>query len=325
MNAIARFCFAGIVFFVGIVIIAILKPENTKVIKIGVVNYLPMLEPTFAGFKQGMSDLGYQDDQIEWVYSGAIEPHQQAVEAEVKRFVDHERIDLLLTIGTLPTLFAKNLTKDQPRPTPVIFAPLINPIGVDIVSRLDIPGGNVTGVHNGNNAEKAVEWLLTLAPNTHYFYTFYHPDDNVSVSIIEDIAFTQQFFYPVVFRSLAVKSEREALGHLHSLPRNSALLITPTPSLGSMSLLQEAALAQGIFVAGYNVSANYNLMSYSVDWYKQGYQASLLADRVLQGVDPSVISVESAESYLTFNLANAHAYGFKVDPRFLKLSDIILR
>ncbi|GAB2605534.1 ABC transporter substrate binding protein [Nitrincola alkalisediminis] len=325
MNAIARFCFASSVVFVGIVIIAMLKPDKEKAVKIGVVNYLPMLESTLIGFKQGLSDLGYAEDQVQWLYSGAIGPDEHSVEAEAARLINQERVDLLLTIGTLPTVFAKQLTQQQAKPTPVIFAPLINPVGAGIIKTLDKPGGNVTGVHNGNNAEKVVEWLLTLAPKTNYFFTFYHPDDAVSVSIVEDIAFTQQFFYPVIFRSIPVESEQDALGYLHRLPTNSSLLITPTPSLGSMSLLQQAALAQGVFVAGYNVSATYTLMSYSVDWYQQGYQASLLADRVLQGIDPSVISVEAAESYLSFNLANAHAYSFKVDPKFLKLSDFIIR
>jgi len=325
MSAIVRLSIIGVIFLASIAIISILKPKKTESIKIGVVNYLPMLEPTYLGFKQGLYDLGYTEDQIEWMYSGAIGPDEETVEAEVKQFLDQKRVDLLFTMGTVPTLFAKKLTQNQVKSTPVIFAPLINPVGVGVIDALDKPGGNLTGIHNGNNAEKAVEWLLTLAPNTNFFFTFYHPDDAVSLSIIEDIAYTQQFFYPVIFRSIPVQSEQEALGFLHGLPKRSSLLITPTPSLGAMSLLQEAALAQSIFVAGYNVSSTYNLMSYTVDWYQQGYQASLLADRVLQGIDPGVIAVEAGESYLSFNLANAHAYSFKVSPKFLKLSDFILR
>lgn len=300
--------------------------SQSRELKVGVVNYLPTLEPTLFGFKQGLLDLGYiENETIHFLYSGSVGPGLDEISAEVERLVMQEKVDLLLTMGTVPTKLAKQITQQQAHPIPVIFAPLINPVETGLIKSLGRPGQNITGVHNANTTEKTVEWLLRLAPHTEYFFTFYHPDDVVSSIVIEDLAAIQEFYYPVLFRPIAVNSQQAALDALQSLPHNSSLLITPTPSLGAMDLLQEAAMAQGVFVAGYNVPVTYTLMSYSVNGYQQGYQASKLADRIIRGADPGMLAVESAESYLSLNLANANGHHFYLDPKFLKLSDNILR
>lgn len=310
----------------ALVIIFVVKPfDEKKVIKVGVVNYLDMLEPAFEGFKRGMLELGYQEGvDLIYVYPGVTRGSEH-IDQIVESLLITEGVDLLLTMGTSPTLSAQKLTQRFNSNVPVVFAPLISPVEAGIVQSLLEPGANITGVQNANNSEKALDWMLRLAPQSQYVYLFMHPDDAVSAVIYDDYERNQEWYPELNFRPVYVSHERDALGYLHHIPPASVILMVPTPSLGAMSLLQEAAMAQGFFVAGYNVPSQWNLMSYSVDWFEQGLQASRLAHRILLGASPAVVAVESAESFLTINLKNAHDYHFVMDQQVLKVADQVIR
>src|SRR5262245_10895564 len=75
---------------------------------IGVVNYVPVLDAVFEGFKAGMAERGYVEGKnVTYIYNGAVEPKPEVVDREIKNLMN-QKVDLLLTLGTLPTLSAKN-------------------------------------------------------------------------------------------------------------------------------------------------------------------------------------------------------------------------
>lgn len=299
--------------------------ENKKVIKIGVINYLYMLEPAFEGFKKGMSELGYEEGKnVSYLYPGVIEGVDR-IDQIVEDLLINESVDLFFTLGTNPTLSAQVIAQKHDSNVPVVFAPLISPVELGVVRSIALPGTNVTGVQNANNTEKALDWIFRIVPDRKFVYLFIHPEDAVSSLIFDDFVGNQYLYPEVLFRPVYVSTERDALGFLHNIPIDSVILMVPTPSLGTMQTLQESAMAQGIFVAGYNVTDNWSLMSYSVDWFDQGVQASRLVHRIILGANPAVVSVESAESFLTINIKNAHDYSFEIDYRLLKVADHVIR
>src|SRR5687767_8004977 len=125
---------------------------------------MQILDPVLDGFKARMAELGYVEGRsIAYVYHGAVAPDPKAVEAEVRALLA-QKVDLLLTLGTLPTRMAKQAVEGTS--IPVVFAPVINPVDEGLVQSVTRPGGNVTGVQNGTTIPKALEWLLKLAPRT---------------------------------------------------------------------------------------------------------------------------------------------------------------
>ena len=122
---------------------------------IGVLSYSPTLGQVFEGFKAQMAALGYEEGKnVTYIYHNALEPGPQALEREVKRLMD-QKVDLFLTTGTRPTLAAKKAVEGTN--IPVVFAPVIMPVKEGIVESLSRPGGNVTGVQNGDTIPKALE------------------------------------------------------------------------------------------------------------------------------------------------------------------------
>src|SRR6266567_3760369 len=152
---------------------------------IGVVNYYPTLESVCESFKAKMAALGYVEGKnVTYLYHGALENDPAVLGGEVKRFVD-QKVDLLLTLGTPPTLAAKKGVAGTN--IPVVFAQVMNPVKQGIVESVSHPDDNVTGVQVINAAPKALEWLLKLVPRAQTVYVPYYPADRVSVTTIEPL------------------------------------------------------------------------------------------------------------------------------------------
>ncbi|HEY7489965.1 MAG TPA: ABC transporter substrate binding protein, partial [Candidatus Tectomicrobia bacterium] len=153
-------------------------PTPTKTYTIGVVNYVPALEPVLAGFKAQMAEFGYLEGKsVAYIYHGSLAPDSQVIEREVKRLVE-QKVDLFLTLGTLTTLVTKKTIAGTA--IPMVFAPAFNPVGEGIVENLSHPGGNVTGVQDGNTIPKALEWLHKIVPQATRVYIVYHPKDKAA-------------------------------------------------------------------------------------------------------------------------------------------------
>lgn len=295
---------------------------SSKTVTIGVVNYLGVLQPAFDGLKAGLAEQGYREGQdIRYLYNGVSGPDRSGVEAEVSSLID-QGVDALFTMGHLPTAAAKRL--GEAKGVPVVFSPMIDPVGQGFVASLARPGGHVTGVHNANRSAKSVEWMRWIFPNTRKVHIFYSKDDSVSTDIVTSLlALGNDFGLRIVPEP--VRSAQEAKAGVARFSAGAALLVIPTPSLKSLEEVQILALQRGIPVGTYNMPPDNALFSYSVDWFKQGKQAARLLDRILKGAKPAELPVEAAESFLTLNLAVAAKYGFEVSDQFLSQADNILR
>jgi putative ABC transport system substrate-binding protein len=234
-----------------------------------------------------------------------------------------QKVDLLLTLGTPPTLAAKKGVAGTN--IPVVFAQVMNPVKQGIVESVSHPGDNVTGVQVINAAPKALEWLLKLVPGTQTVYVPYHPADRVSVTTIEPL--------PDAAARLGVElvldevyTPEKAIAAIETLPKNAAILFIPTPSLESrMSAIRKRAIARGIPVGAYALSVEDTLFTYGTNNAGPGQQAARLVDQILKGKKPADLLVETAEFFLGINLKTATAMGLDIPDEFLRQADAVIR
>ncbi len=296
--------------------------SKAKTYKIGAVNYLAGLEPAYEGLKAGLGELGYEEGKnTVYIYHGITEPTPVELEAEIKALLD-ENVNMLFTMGTLPAQVAKQVVAGTS--IPVIFAPLIDPVGEGVVDSISRPGGNVTGVQNANRAAKALEWLIKIAPETKTVCVFYNSHDEVSLTALHPLPETAAQL-GVALTPIEVQTPEEAMRAVPTLPEDASILIVPTPTLANMDSVKKLALERRIPIGAYDQGPANVLFSFSVDWYLQGKQASRLAAQVLKGVKPADLPVETAESYLTINLKQANEIGFEFSDEILTQAHTILR
>jgi putative ABC transport system substrate-binding protein len=311
----------------GLLLTACGGTPSPKTSTIGVVNYVPALEPVLAGFKARMAELGYVEGKnITYIYHGVLDPDPQVIEREVKRLLG-QKVDLFLTLGTRPALVATKALAGTA--IPVVFAPVINPVGEGIVENLSRPGGNATGVQDGDTLPKALEWLHKIAPQATKVYVLYHPRDNVAHAAIKplrDIA-------PSLGVELVldeVFNPGEAIAAIETLPKDAAIFVVPTPSLEPLSALIEVAVQHGIAVGASNHSYLSSMQAGAVVTYAgsfpaMGQQAARLADQIVKGAKPADLPVETAERFLHINLQTATAIGLDIPDEFLRQADMVMR
>ncbi len=296
-----------------------------KTYTIGVVNYASAMDPVFEGFKAGMAELGYVEGKnVTYIYNGALAPDPQVIDGEIKSLLD-QKADLLLTIGTLPAVRAKQAV--QGTKIPVIFAPLVNPVGEGLVQSIRQPGGNLTGVQNSITSPKALEWLLKLAPGTKKVHVFYHPEDQVSVTSIAPVReAAPQLGVELVLDE--VRTSGEAATVIKTLPKDAAIFIVPVPKLEPVADFVKVATEGGVATGGTNelyVKAGGALVSYAGSLSATGKQAARMADQVLRGTAPATLPVETSEAFLTINLKTAQALGLDVADDLLRQANAVIR
>ena len=311
----------------GLLLTACGGTTPAKTYSIGVVNYVQVLDPVFAGFKAQMAALGYVEGKnVTYIYHGVLEPDPQVIGRAVKRLID-QKVDLLLPLGTLPALAAKKTVEGTN--IPVVFAPVVNPVGEGIVESLSRPGGNVTGIQIGYAVPKALEWLHKIVPQATKVHVIYHPKDTVALTSIKPL--------PAIASSLGielvldeVRSTEEAIAAIETLPKDAAIFVVPTPSLEPLSALIEVAVQHGIAVGASNHSYLSSMQAGAVVTYAgsfpaMGQQAARLADQIVKGTKPADLPVETAERFLHINLQTATAIGLDIPDEFLRQADMVMR
>jgi putative ABC transport system substrate-binding protein len=206
---------------------------------------------------------------------------------------------------------------------PVVFAPVINPVREGAVESITRPGGNVTGVQNGDTIPKSLEWLHTIVPHATQVYVIYHPEDVVSVTSVKSLAATA----PALRIELVlteVHSQEEAITAIETMPKDAALFFVPSSRLEPIGTMTRVAVQRGIAV-GANNHREGALVTYSGSFFAMGQQAARLADQILKGARPADLPVETAEYFLHINLQIATAMGLDIPDEILHQADTVMR
>lgn len=320
----ARATALSCVFAVGLLMSACGEKAAPRRVTIGVVNYVPVMNAVFDGFKERMKALGYVEGQnVTYLYAGVLDPKTDAIEQEVQAQKER-KVDMMLAIGTRPAQAAKKTFAGTD--VPIVFAPVINPVEEGLVASIARPGGQITGVQNGDTLPKSLEWLHAIVPQAKKINFIYHPRDRVSLTSLKSL----QAVAPAIgveLVAIEAAGSAEAAALIEALPRGSALFLAPAPSLFPMEPLLAAASNRGIAVGMNNAVylMNKTLMNYGAEYSEIGRQAARMADQILKGSKPADLPVETPEYALTVNLQLAKQIGVEVPDAIVNQAHKVVR
>ncbi len=294
-----------------------------KTYLIGVANESHNLDAIMESFKANLAEMGYVEGKnTTYIYHDPLGTDAQVNDAEIRGFMD-QKVDLILTLGTGPTVAAKNAT--QGTNVPVVFAPVMDPVNAGIVPSVQNPGGNLTGVQDVNNTPKVLDWLLQSAPGTKQVYAPYNPADAIAQQLIKSLPEAAAQL-GVELMLAEVTTGEEELAAIRNLPEDSAILFITSPSLNPY--LEEAvdlATELGIPTASRTRTVEKMLIIYTADPASQGEQAAVLADKILKGSKPGDLPVATGDFFLSINLKTAEALGINISDGMLKQAQKIIR
>ncbi len=279
-----------------------------------------------AAFRDGLKEAGYVEGQNVAIEYRWAEGHYDLLPSLALDLVRREAA-VIVGAGGSPALAAKAAT----RTVPIVFISGGDPLGRGLVSGIDRPGGNATGVNVITAAltGQRLALLRELVANAALIAVLLNTSNPNSASQLGNIQQAARALGQPIHIAKAT-SERDidaAFGSFSDF-RPDALLVSPDPffagrrnqivrlaashALPALYFQREFALAGGL--ASYGASL--------ADGYRQ---AGIYAGRILAGASPAELTVtQSAQFELVFNLRTARALGLIVNPALLARANEVI-
>jgi putative ABC transport system substrate-binding protein len=280
-----------------------------------------------AALRRGLAEAGYTEGQniaIEYRWAENRDERLPELAADLVR----RQCALIVAGGDAAAHAAKTATTTMP----IVFATGEDPVKVGLVSRLNRPGGNITGISFYNSADlesKQLEFLREVVPKAAVIGVLVNPTVAAAQS--------QESEAQVAARALGLQlfivyagNERDFDTAFATLAqqRVEALLIVGNALFTGQRYRLVAAAARHALPTIYPlrefVGAG-GLMSYGGSLTDAYRQVGVYAGRILKGEKPSDLPVTLPTKFeLVINLQTAKGLGIEIPPMLLARADEVI-
>ena len=280
----------------------------------------------WSAFHAGLGETGYQEGRnvvIESKWSGQYDRLPAAAADLVGR-----NVDVIVATNTPGALAAKSATSILP----IVFNVGVDPIEAGLVSRLNRPGSNLTGVSTPNVelASKQLEMLHEVIPAATDIAILTNPSSPAFAEPLLKHLDTAARTLELKLHMLQASTDSEVEQAFVSIIqlRAGALVIASDPFLNSRSERLAA------FALRYGVPTMHQIREFPAAGGLMGYGSSIsdsyrlvgtYAGRILKGAKPSDLPVEQVTRIeLVLNLNAAKALGVSFPPSVLARADEVI-
>ena len=275
-----------------------------------------------AAFRQGLKDSGYLEGQniaIEFRWAEDRDDQLPALAADLVS----RRVAVLFGGGPPAARAAKAATAS----IPVVFTSGDDPIKIGLVSSLNRPGANVTGVSLliSEVQTKRLELLRDLIPTAK------------AVGFVFDPEIPPRMEVEPAARHLGLKLHAVSVAAEHDIDaafasfvdhRVDGVLVGTSPRLFGWHARVIALAARASLPAIYDARqfvADGGLMSYGTSLTDAYRLAGIYASRILKGEKPADLPVQQSTKFeLLINLRTAKALGLEIPDKLLALADEVI-
>jgi ABC-type uncharacterized transport system substrate-binding protein len=280
-----------------------------------------------AGFRAGLKETGYIDGQNVTIEFRWAEGHYDRLPEMAADLVRH-KVAVLVSTGGTPTVTA---AKAATATIPIVFTTGSDPVQLGLVTSLNRPGGNITGVDLfvTTMESKRFGLLRALIPGVQLIAVLLNLNSQTYGRQKRDVeeaahAIDQQ----IHVLSARNESEIDAAFATAMQLRAGALLVGGDPFLNSQRNKIVALAARHAIPAIYEQREHAlagGLMSYGTN-LSEGYrQAGVYTGRILKGEKPGDLPVvQSTKFEFVINLKAAKALGIEVPPNLSAEADEII-
>jgi putative ABC transport system substrate-binding protein len=305
--------------------VAVAQPRNLPLIGFVYGGAVSPLDA--AAFRKGLSETGYVEGQNVVVEYHWIEGKYDRLPALALELV-RRQVAILMTTTTPATLAAKGATTT----IPIVFDIGADPVKLGIVSSLNRPEGNITGVSVITNAlsAKNLELLHQLVPRVALIAMLVNPaNQNAQPDAIAAQAAATSLGLSLLVLEASDPSGLEAA--FSTLVRQQAGALLVSSDLFFVSMRDQFATLS----ARHQVPAIYDrreftdaggLVSYGPNIPDSMRQAGVYVGRILRGQKPADLPVIQPTKYeLVINLKTAKALGLTIPETLLATADEVIQ
>jgi len=275
-------------------------------------------------FREGLAVVDY--------YEGcnvAIESHWARLPDWASDLVERG-VAVLVASGSVSAILA---AKAATTTIPIVFAFGADPVATGLVSSLDHPGGNITGITSmiADIGSKRLGLLRDLLPRATRVAVLVDPNDDATVikSMIADVraAATPIGRQIEVFHAGNVGDIDTAFASLVE-KRSEVLLVSPS-SFFSSRRMEIVALAARHRIPALYFERDYaevaGLMSYGANLPAGFHECGIYVGKVLKGAKPADLPVLQPSTYeFVINLKTAKTLGLELPAKLIALADEVI-
>jgi putative tryptophan/tyrosine transport system substrate-binding protein len=280
----------------------------------------PSLTTTFL---QGLIETGVSGGRNLTIENRWAEGQYDRLPALTADLIEH-RVGIIVALYLVAAQAAKTVTQS----IPVVFVTGSDPVGAGLVSSLNRPSSNLTGVAFmfTRLGEKNLATLHELVPNAVVIGALVNPNNPNAEPQARDLrAAARAFGLQLVI--LAAGTDREIDNSFAQLRERQieALLVTADGfffGLGDKLAMLTARYAIPTFYPLSDYVAAGGLISYGANLSESWRQAGIYVGKVIKGAKVADMPVFQAINFeLAINLKTAKALGLEVPPKLLALAD----
>jgi len=278
-------------------------------------------------FRRGLANEGRFEGRnlrIEYRFAGSRSERLRAMASELAKL----RVDAIVTIGGTATALA---AKGATTVVPILFLVGSDPVKLGLVSSLNRPGGNVTGVTilSVVTTAKRVELLHELLPKSYAIAVLVNPNNALASDVVNSATIAAQKLGRDVFAVRAAYDLEIEMAFAAIVERQPAGVVIQADPLFSNGANRIATLAMSHAVptlfAIREAAAEGGLLGYGPSIDEALRQLGELTSKVLDGAKPSDLPVmQSTKIDLAINLKTAKALGLAVPATLTARADEVI-
>ncbi|MFK2826239.1 ABC transporter substrate-binding protein [Bacillus sp. B190/17] len=289
--------------------------EDKETVKVGITQLVehPSLDKIREGFIAALKDAGYEDGKnltLDYQNAQADVNNNMTI---AQKLVNDEN-DLILAIATPSAQAVVQATKE----IPIVFTGITDPVSAKLVSNMDHPGGNVTGMSDTHpdaikNTIASIKEFFPDAKKVGVIYNAGEPNSVVNVDKVKE-AMKENGLEAVestVSTSSEVKQATETLiGRVDALyvPKDNTV-VSALESVLAVANTNKLPLFTG---DGDSVKRG-AFATYGFEYYDFGYSTGKMAVEILEGKKPGDIPVGLPDKLdLMINKKTADLLGVKL-------------
>jgi putative tryptophan/tyrosine transport system substrate-binding protein len=283
--------------------------------------------PLIAGFLEGLKEAGLVEGRNVHVEYRWAEGQPDRLPGLATELVESKVAVILANGGSAPAKAAKAVTST----IPIVFVSSADPVRAGIVTSLNRPGGNVTGVSMLGSAleSKRLGLLQEVLPGPMPIGVLLnpqYPDIAIELSELQEAAgalkrkiiVAYAGTVPEIDAALASVAEQGA----------GALLVAQDPFFGSRREQLVGLAARHKLPAIYverEFAKRGGLLSYGTNFTEAFHQAAIYVAKILKGANPADLPVIQPTKFeLVINLGTARQLGLEIPATMLARADEVI-
>ncbi len=269
-----------------------------------------------AAFEHRLRELGWINGSNIVIDYRWAEGRQERYARIAEGFV-RDKVDVIVTSGTAPTIAAR----DSTAAIPIVFAAAGDPVGTRLVASLARPGRNVTGLSNGQTglARARLDLLRAVVPDLQRLAILGNRGSH-NVRLEMDRVQSRARRLKIETVICDTRKSAQIAPAIKRLKGNADALYVCTDPLITHHRISINTLAASARLPTMHAFREYveagGLMSYGPDFRDLFSRAADLVDKILHGIKPADIPVKlQKKCELVVNLTTAHTLGLAIPKR----------